>query len=44
MYMPHELIGLLRRAGFIDVQLYGGVDRAPMERTSPRCVICAQKP
>jgi hypothetical protein len=44
MYMPHELMALIRRAGFVDVRLFGGVDGAAFERTSPRCVISARKP
>ena len=44
-YMPHEIVGLLRRAGFADdVELYGSVEGKPFELESRRCIAVAKKP
>jgi len=44
LYLPHEIIGLLKRCGFTDMQLYGGVDKSPFARASRRCIVTARKP
>ena len=43
MYLPHEIVALLRRSGFGDVDLYGSTDGEPYDRLSPRCIAVARK-
>jgi SAM-dependent methyltransferase len=44
MYMPHEIVGLLRRCGFQEIELYGSVEGEPLGFESPRCIAVAQRP
>ena len=44
LYMPHELVDLLRRAGFDEVELYGSVRRERLDVDSPRCICRARRP
>jgi SAM-dependent methyltransferase len=43
-YMPEELMGLLERAGFASLELFGSIDRSPFVRESPRCILTARRP
>jgi SAM-dependent methyltransferase len=43
-YMPHELVRLLERAGFEQVELQGSADGEPFDRLSPRCIAIGQRP
>jgi SAM-dependent methyltransferase len=44
LYLPHQLAGLLREAGFADVAFHGGVRGEPLTLDSPRCVLVARRP
>lgn len=44
LYLPDQLGGMLREAGFASVQFYGGTDARPLELDSPRCVVVGTKP
>jgi len=44
MYLPHQIASMLNASGFTDVELFGSVDGAAFERTSPRCIVAARKP
>jgi len=44
MYMPHELVAMLRQCGFIDIELFGSVEKEPMDRLSRRCIVVSRKP
>lgn len=44
LYFPHELVDLLGRAGFVDVQLWGDLGRQGLTIDSPRCVAVARRP
>lgn len=41
IYMPSQLIELLRTAGFDDIELYGDETGAPLTIDSPRCIAVA---
>jgi len=41
MYMPSQLVELLRAAGFDDIELYGDETGAPLTIDSPRCIAVA---
>ncbi len=42
LYGPEELESLLERAGLSPGLRFGGYDRAPFARTSPRCIVLAE--
>lgn len=44
LYLPHELAGLLRRAGLETVKLLGDHRAAPFDLESPRLIAIARKP
>ncbi|MDY7109191.1 MAG: class I SAM-dependent methyltransferase [Planctomycetota bacterium] len=44
MYLPHEIIAMLRRCGFVEPALFGSVEKIPFDRASPRCIVTARKP
>lgn len=44
LYAPHQLAELFERAGFRDVELFGGVDGAPLALDSSRCVALGRRP
>ena len=44
MYMPHDIVAMLRAAGFADIQLFGGIAGEPLEMDSHRVVVVAIKP
>jgi SAM-dependent methyltransferase len=44
MYMPHEIVGLLRHSGFGEIELYGSVEGEPLGLDSPRCIAVARRP
>jgi SAM-dependent methyltransferase len=44
MYMPHEILALLKRCGFVDAELFGSNEKIPFDRRSPRCIVLARKP
>jgi SAM-dependent methyltransferase len=44
MYMPHEIMAMLDRCGFIEPALFGSVKKTPFDRASPRCIVTARKP
>ena len=41
LYGPDELVALLARAGLVAGPRFGGYDRAPYTRASPRCIVLA---
>ncbi len=43
IYMPHEIVALLRRCGFGAIELYGSTGGEPFDRLSPRCIAVARK-
>jgi hypothetical protein len=44
LYMPHDLAAMLRRAGFADVELFGGIKGDRLELDSGRCIAVARRP
>lgn len=44
LYLPHALADLLRAAGFVDVEFFGGLGFEPLGRSSPRCIARARRP
>jgi SAM-dependent methyltransferase len=44
IYMPHEVIALCKRCGFVDIELFGDFDRSPFDRMSRRMIITARRP
>ena len=44
MYLPHEIVGLLRRCGFGDVELLGSIEGEAFGLDTPRCIAVARKP
>ncbi|HEX3772665.1 MAG TPA: methyltransferase domain-containing protein [Polyangiaceae bacterium] len=44
LYMPDVVAGMLRRAGFTDVEMFGGLSGEPLSLDSPRLVAVARRP
>jgi SAM-dependent methyltransferase len=44
MYLPHELRRMLGEAGFVDVELHGGLLGEAYGLDSPRCILTARRP
>lgn len=44
MYMPHDVVGMLRAAGFADIRVYGGIEGEPLSMDSRRLVALAVRP
>jgi SAM-dependent methyltransferase len=44
MYLPHEIVGLLKRCGFDDVELFGSIAGEAFGLDTPRCIAVARKP
>lgn len=44
LYTPDRLAALVAAAGFADLQILGGIDGAPIELASPRCIVLARRP
>lgn len=44
LYLPHELLRLLRAAGFSDVDFFGDLHWGALQERSPRCVVVARRP
>lgn len=44
MFMPDDLVRMLRCCGFEQMRLIGSADGEPYERTSQRCIVAARKP
>ena len=44
LYMPDQLRAFFEGVGFIDVTLYGSIDRSQVTHRSPRCVVVGRKP
>ncbi|MBI3271145.1 MAG: methyltransferase domain-containing protein [Planctomycetes bacterium] len=44
LYLPHVLADLLRAAGFVDVEFFGGLRGEPLRPESMRCICGARKP
>lgn len=44
LYTPDRLAQLLEVAGFVDLELFGGVDGAPLAFDRPRCIIVGARP
>lgn len=46
LYLPHELLGLLRDSGFVDLELFGGTEGRgqPLTLDSPRCICVGRRP
>jgi SAM-dependent methyltransferase len=44
MYLPHEIIAMLKRCGFVEPALFGSVEKMPFDRASQRCIVTARKP
>ena len=44
MYMPHEIVGLLKQCGFGDVELFGSIEGEAFGLDTPRCIAVARKP
>lgn len=43
IYMPSQLVELLRSSGFDDIELFGDEDGSPLTIDSPRCIAVAVK-
>lgn len=44
LYLPHALADLLREAGFVDVEFFGGVRGEPLTTDAARCICVASRP
>ena len=44
MYLPHQLGALLENAGFVDIEIYGGIDGSPFSDSSRRTICVGRKP
>jgi len=44
LYLPHEIIALLKRCGFVDTALCGDIDGSAFARDSRRCIATARRP
>lgn len=44
LYSPAQLITLLSKVGFINIQLFGDLSGAPLNLDSPRCIVMGEKP
>ncbi|MEZ4381266.1 MAG: class I SAM-dependent methyltransferase [Nannocystaceae bacterium] len=44
LYLPHQLAANLRRAGFVDVELFGDLDAQPITRGHGRCLCVGRRP
>ncbi|MHC4080893.1 MAG: class I SAM-dependent methyltransferase [Planctomycetota bacterium] len=44
MYLPHEIVGLLKRCGFDAVELFGSIEGEPFGLDTARCIAVARKP
>lgn len=44
LYLPDQLCALFRGAGFVDLELYGGVAGEALSLASPRCVVLGRRP
>jgi hypothetical protein len=42
--MPHEIVRMLERCGFVGVELFGSADGERYERLSKRLIIRAHRP
>ena len=43
MYMPHEIVGLLRQCGFDALELFGSSEGEPFGLDTARCIVVARK-
>ena len=44
LYTPDRLAALLASVGFVDLQLFGGIDGAPLSFDRPRCIVVGARP
>lgn len=44
LYSPDRMVALLAQVGFVDLQVYGGLDSRPIALDSPRCIVVGRKP
>jgi len=44
LYTPDRIAGLLAQVGFVDIAHHGGVDGAPLDLASPRCIVVGRRP
>ena len=44
LYAPDRLAQLLAAVGFVDIELFGGVDAAPLALDRPRCIAVGVRP
>ncbi len=44
LYTPDRIVALLESVGFVDVLLYGDLDRAPLALERPRCIALGARP
>jgi SAM-dependent methyltransferase len=44
LYAPDRLVQLLASVGFVDIELFGGVDGAPLALDRPRCIAVGVRP
>jgi SAM-dependent methyltransferase len=44
VYMPHEIIAMLRRCGFEEIRLAGGYEGEPFGLDSRRCIVIGRRP
>jgi SAM-dependent methyltransferase len=44
LYTPDRLAALLASVGFINLEIYGGVDSAPISLDRPRCIVVGARP
>lgn len=43
-YLPHDFFRLLRRCGFVDLQLFGDIDGSDFTIDSPRTIVVGRRP
>lgn len=44
MFMPHEVVRMLARVGFVDMELYGSTEGESFSLDSRRCIVIARRP
>lgn len=44
LYMPEDIISLMKQAGFIDIRSYGSFDKKPCDESQPRCIVVGRAP
>lgn len=44
LYMPEDIISLMKKTGFVDVESYGGFNKEPCNKNQQRCIVIGRAP